>query len=234
MQEAMASIMGEVIGALRLVCTTTAGKYVLPRLLARFQEAHPQVETTCLVVPRAVAIGRLADGEAHIGLASVLESVRGLEYRPFMTDRIGLIAPVDHPWATRSAPVLPEELPTERYISREDTSGTAVAVREALAWHDLAPEDLPLSMTLGNSEAIRMAVQEGLGLAFVSTLVASEAVEAGNLAIVPVEGMEITTTLYMIRNPEVAGTAASNAFWDFAFGEEHADLRSRADPAGTT
>jgi DNA-binding transcriptional LysR family regulator len=230
-QEAMASMVGEVVGLLKFVCTTTAGKYVLPRLLARFQEAHPRVEMACLVVPRAVALARLSEGEAHIGLASVLETMRGLEYRPFMTDRVALITPPDHPWATRGRPVLPEELPTERFISREDTSGTAFAVREALAWHDLTPEDLPNSMTLGNSEAIRMAVQEGLGLGFVSTLVASEAVESGNLAIVPVEGMEVTTTLYMIRNPGVPRTTASTAFWDFSFDEEHHDLRSRANPA---
>ena len=82
-------------------------------------------------------------------------------------------------------------------------------------------------MILGNSEAIRMAVQEGLGLGFVSTLVASEAVEAGSLAIVPIEGMEITKTIYMIRNPEGSDTTAGSAFWDFAYAPEHEDLRGR-------
>ena len=227
LEEAMASMEGEVVGLLKLVCSTTAGKYVLPRLLARFQETYARVDLACLVVGRDVAMSRLAEGEAHIGFSSAVDSIRGLEYRPFITDRIALIAPSDHHWAKRGEPVLPAHLTTERFITREPNSGTANAVKEALAWHDLGPEDLPRSMILGNSEAIRMAVQEGLGLGFVSTLVASEAVESGKLALVPIDGMEITKTVYMIRNPEVAGTAAGGAFWDFAYAPEHEDLRER-------
>ena len=160
----------------------------------------------CLVVQREVAMGKLTEGEAHIGFSSAIDSVRGLEYRPFITDRIALIAPIDHPWAVSGEPISPSDLPSAavhqpggpRQVPRS-------RCREALAWHDLAPEDLPRSMMLGNSEAIRMAVQEGLGLGFVSTMVASEALAAGMLAIIPIEGMEITKTLYMIRNPAVPG-----------------------------
>ena len=97
---------------------------------------------------------------------------------------------------------------------------------EALAWHDLTPSDLPRSMTLGNSEAIRMAVQEGLGLGFVSTRVAAEALAAGTLAVVPIEGMSIIKTLYMIRNHQVPPTAAAAAFWDYAFAPENEALVS--------
>ena len=224
LEEAMASLEGEIVGHLKLVCTTTAGKYVLPRLLALFQGQHPRVEMTVMVVPRDLALRRLTEDDVNVGFASIVEAVRGLEYRPFMTDHIALIAPCDHRWVTRGGPITPGELREERFITREEISGTAVAVNEALAWHDLSPADLDKSMTLGNSEAIRMAVQEGLGLGFVSTMVAAESVRAGTLAVVPIEGMVITKTLYMIRSTEVPSTAAGSAFWDFAFSPESADV----------
>ncbi|MCJ7725901.1 MAG: LysR family transcriptional regulator [Acidimicrobiia bacterium] len=224
LQEAMASMEGEVVGMLNLVCTTTAGKYILPRLLARFQDQHPRVELACLVMPREMAIRRLIEDEAHIGVASVVEATRGLECRPFMTDHVGLIAPPDHRWAVRGGPIKPDELKEERYITREEVSGTSVAVSEALAWHDIAPSDLKRSMTLGNSEAILMAVQEGIGLGFVSTMVAAEALAAGTLAMIPIEGMDITKTLYMIRSTEVASTAAAAAFWESTFSTENQQL----------
>jgi len=227
LQEGMASLEGEVVGLLNLVCSTTAGKYVLPRLLARFQARHPRVEMACLVVSRDVALGRLSEDAAHLGVSSIVEAVRGLEYRPWLTDHIALIAPPDHPWASRDEPISPEELTQERFVTREDVSGTAVAVREALAWHDLSPGDLQRSMILGNSEAIRMAVQEGLGLAFVSTMVAAESLQAGTLAVVPIDGMAITKTLYLIRSTDVPRTAAGSAFWDFAFAAENAKILSK-------
>jgi DNA-binding transcriptional LysR family regulator len=80
-------------------------------------------------------------------------------------------------------------------------------------------------MSMGNAEAIRMAVQERIGVAFVSVLVAREAHEAGNVAIVPVDGLDITKTLYMIRNPQRPATRAQTAFWDYAFAPENEAIR---------
>jgi DNA-binding transcriptional LysR family regulator len=231
-EEAMASLEGEVFGVLRIACTTTAGKYVLPRMLARFQVIHPRVQTVCAVVGRGLASEMLVDGEAQIGIASMTTEHHDLEYRPFMTDRIVLITHPDHPWAQRDEPIDPTELEHEKYIVREDTAGTTAAVRQGLAWHDINADGLEVTMTLGNSEAIRMAVQEGIGVAFVSALVAEESAEIGRLAIVPVEGLELTKTLYLIRHPQAAATRAGAAFWDFAFSSENEEIRLRPSLIG--
>jgi DNA-binding transcriptional LysR family regulator len=225
-EEAMASHTGEIVGRLRIVCTTTAGKYLLPQLVSGLLKRHPMVSVECQVVHRGLAIERLCDGYAQIGITSLREgSDQTLEYRPFVTDRIALIAPVDHPWATREKAVTPADLATERFILREDASGTQHAVRDALAWHDLDLDDLHPVMTMGNAEAIRMAVQERIGVGFVSVLVAREAVDAGRLAMVPVEGLDITKTLYMIRDRRRPATPAQTAFWDYAFSPENELLR---------
>jgi DNA-binding transcriptional LysR family regulator len=227
-EEAMASLHGDVVGLLKLVCSTTAGKYVLPKILAGLQALHPAVQVACHVVNREVALERLEEGEAHVGLASMADGHRQLEYRPFLVDRIVLITRPDHPWARSGEPIIPRQLIGERFIMRESTSGTAAAVREGLGWHDLTIDNLGAAMILGNSEAIRMAVQEGIGIGFVSALAADEAIEAGKLTIVPIEGMELTKTLYLIRNPNVPATRAGAAFWDFAFAAENEAMRKRA------
>jgi DNA-binding transcriptional LysR family regulator len=100
-----------------------------------------------------------------------------------------------------------------------------VALAEGLAWHDVDIGDLNPLMTLGNAEAIRMTVQTGIGVAFVSLLVAREAVSAGTLAIVPVNGLDLTKTLYLIRNPDRPATRAQSAFWALAFEPENEALR---------
>jgi DNA-binding transcriptional LysR family regulator len=225
-EEAMASIHGDVAGRLRVACTTTAGKYVLPHLMARLVESHPRVTVECLVVRRPEAIDLLREGHAHLGVASMRTEEKDLEYRAFLTDRIVLIACPDHPWAERGEPIDPEELPGERFIVREETSGTHVALQEALSWHDLAVEDLHPQITLGNAEAIRMTVQEGIGVAFVSWMVAKEAVERGSLAMIPVAGLALSKTLYLIRNPDRPATRAQTAFWDLATAPETEDIRS--------
>jgi DNA-binding transcriptional LysR family regulator len=82
-------------------------------------------------------------------------------------------------------------------------------------------------MTLGSAEAIRMAVQEGIGIAFVSAMVALEAVVAGKVAVVEVKGLDLEKTLYMARDTDRPATRAQTAFWDWAFDPANEHIRRR-------
>jgi hypothetical protein len=80
-----------------------------------------------------------------------------------------------------------------------------------------------------------MAVQEKIGVAFVSYLVAEEAFRSGTLVPIKVEGLELTQTLYLARHFGRPATSAQSTFWDFAFAPENAPLRKLPDrswPAG--
>src|SRR5574341_999847 len=212
---------------LRLVCFPTAVEYVLTRLLAGLRELYPGVEVVCHVTVRDNALQMLREGEVHIALSSLREPYKDIEYRPFLTDHIVLIVPPDHPWAHTRHPIQPEDLETQNFILREESSGTLQAIKEALAWHEMSLEHLNTVMVLGNSEAIRMAVQEGIGVSFVSIMVAAEAARNGTLHIVEVDGLNINTTLYMARHTGRPATRAQSAFWDFAFAPQNEYIRQR-------
>jgi DNA-binding transcriptional LysR family regulator len=226
-EESIASLEGEVIGVLTIGCTTAAGKYVVPRLLAGLRAHHPRVEVVCHVTTRRHALDLLRDGEAQIAITSLKEPAKDIEYRPFATDRIVLITPPDHPWALGGGPITPRDLAGGQFIRREEGSGTLSAVKEALAWHDLSLDHLPTVMTLGNSEAIWMAVAEGLGVAFVSSMVAAPPAAMGSVAVVEVAGLQLTRTLYMVRDVARPASRAQSAFWDHAFSEESEVVRRR-------
>ena len=226
-EETMVSLQGEVIGLLKLACSTTAGKYVLPSLLSGLMARHPQVEIVCQVTQREAALDALRRGDAHVALTSLRIPFKDVEYRPFLTDSIVLVVPPQHRWANLTEPILPEDLIKEQFIVREPTSGTLDAMRQGLEWHDLSLDHLHKVMTLGNAEAIRMAVQEGIGVAFVSAMVAIEGVESGKLAVVEVDGLELEKTLYMARDIDRPATGAQAAFWDWAFDPTNEHIRQR-------
>ena len=223
-EESMASMQGEVVGLLRLSCSTTSGKYVLPRLIAGLRERHPQVQVVCHVNARHMALQMLLEGEAHIAMTSLREPSKDIEYRPFVTDRIALVVPRGHPWAARGS-IEPAELVKADFILREEGSGTREALKDKLAWHDLSLDQLNVVMVLGNSEAIRMAVQEGIGVAFISGVVAVESIRSGSLVGVNVRGFDLTQTLYLARHTGRPPTSAQTAFWDYAFAAENRHLR---------
>jgi DNA-binding transcriptional LysR family regulator len=211
--ETMESLRGEVYGHLKVGCSTTSGKYVLPFLLTSFMRRHPQVTASCHVKPRREAVADLCDGLVHLALASPTEFCSPVEFRRFISDPIQLIAPLDHPWAHRTL-IEPDELMDGDFIMREAGCGTYEVAAQGLAEIGVPVDDLRTVLTLGNSEAIALAVEEGLGVGFVSQIVITRLV-AGRVAPVRVRGLSMHQDVYIGRNTNLPGTTAQNAFWDF-------------------
>lgn len=212
--ETMASLKGEIYGQLTVGCSTTPGKYILPGLLTRFHEVYPRVRVVCEVNPQSEALHLLAEGKNHFALTSLNGQPHpNLEFRRFTSDPVCLIVPNDHPWAAQGE-IEPQALFEADFIMREETSGTYAAVREGLAGLGIPMEKLKTILTLGNSEAIALAVQGGLGVGFVSRIVVT-AILPGRVSEVQVRGLDIRRDIYIGHHVRRPATAAQAAFWDF-------------------
>lgn len=214
-EEKMASIKGDVYGHLFVGCSTTTGRYVLPLLLAEFHRDFPQVRATCHVTSQESSIRMLCDGKVHVALCSNPDVCKEAEFRYFITDQIQLIAPLDHPWS-QSGRVSPQDLYNEKFILPEEDSDVHVTVHDALASAGISVYQLKQLLTLGSAEGIALAVQEGLGVGFVSSVVVNKLV-ASRVRIIEIEGLSIHQEIYLGRSTNRQGTAAQNAFWEFVF-----------------
>ena len=230
-QETITALQGTVTGTLRIACSTTAGRYVLPRLIAGFVDCHPLVQVVCTVSGRSEAINVLLAGEAQIAITSLRELSRELEYRHFLFDPIALIVHPSHPWARRDA-IGVADLPSGRFVLREPAAGTYQTVADALAEHGMTVRDLASVMTLGNSEAILVAVMEGIGAAFLSRRAAARAIADGHVIEVPVEGLQMAQQLHLVRRAEHTMSTVATAFWDFVYAPDNRHLLNGAAGGG--
>ena len=222
-QEMMSSLEAEAVGDLYIACSTTAGKYILPQLAARFHQRYPGIHINIPACASEQVTMNLLEGSAHLGVVSreVLEP--DLDVQEFFHDRITLIVPANHRWSLRTS-LEPSELMEEPIIMREPTSGTRRVVLEELAKFDISLEDLNTFMELGNAEAIVRTVAAGYGVGFVSTLAASYPLERGNVIDVPVEGLNLERTIYMVRKGLGEANRSRDAFWSFVHSPDNADL----------
>ena len=149
-------------------------------------------------------------------------SSKDAEFRQFMTDPVILIAPLDHPWAQMES-IEPTELCEVDCILREEGSGTLTAVLESLEEVGVGIDNLNTLLTLGNSEAIALAVQEGLGVGFVSSLVFDRLVKR-RVAPIKIHGVSICRDIYIGQQICRPATAAQTTFWDFICSLERADI----------
>jgi len=221
--ESMMSSLQAVAGELRIACSTTAGKYILPQLAARFRQRYPGIQVQIPSCGSDQVTLDLLDGDVHLGVVSREVGDPNLEIQEFFQDTIVLIVPAQHRWARRVS-IEPSELLEEPLIMREPTSGTRRVVLEELAKHDISLEDLNIFLELGNAEAIVRTVAAGYAVAFVSDLSATYPLERGSVIKIPVEGITLQRTIYMVRKRIGEANRPRDVFWSFVHAPENADL----------
>lgn len=210
----MHSLDGQVAGDLVVGCSTTSGKYLLPGLVAAFRRDYPLVRVCIKVISRDEVINRLLDGRLSLGVASLKVEHHDLEYVPFFEDRVILIVPANHRWAAYGR-ALPADLVDEPMIVREEKAGTLQVLAEGLARHNITTDMLNVVMEIGNAEAIEMAVEEGIGIAFISELAAARGLALGRVKQVEVPGLELCRSVFMARNLRLPLNRTQDRFWSF-------------------
>lgn len=213
-EEEIESLKGEVVGHLKIGCSTSTGKYILPHLVARFRRRHPKVQISIFNHSRDRIVTELCDGLVQLGVFSFEPNCKDAGYRHFFTDHVVLIVPACHPWGQRDM-VAPEELRGVDFILRDHESGTRQEVEAALQQVGLSMADLNIVMEIGNSEAISMAVEEGIGVAFVSRAVARRGIELGKMKEVRVAGLALRREVFIAYSHRHPATRAQTEFWGF-------------------
>ena len=215
LEDSLQNVHNEVGGELIIGCSTSAGKYLMPTLLSSFQRKYSAVLPRVKVMNRGFVFEKLLNETIPIGISSKMLDHRELESVPLFEDHVILIAHPDHPWAEFGR-ALPSDLIDQPIITRESTSGTCEVVMEGLKTLGTTMDMLNITMELGNAEAIEMAVENGVGIAFVSEMVAARGLALGRVKRIVLEGLDLRRMVYMARNINRPFTRAQSLFWDYA------------------
>ena len=212
--EQMELLKDEIHGHLVVGCNTAPGKYLLPTLLSKFHQEYPLVRISCQVLPMAQTLQGLSEGNVHFSICNLDEESNEFgEFQLYLEEPIVLIAPHNHPWTEKES-ISPEELYEEKFIMREEASGTYRNVKHGLMDIGVDIEKLDTFLEMGTSEALALAVEQGLGVGFVSKMILDK-ICPGRLSIVNVHDLNIVQPIYIGRQTTSPATAAQAAFWEF-------------------
>jgi DNA-binding transcriptional LysR family regulator len=203
---------GKVSGELSLGVSTTIAQYVLPRLLGAFLAEHPRVQFSLHSGNTGEIVHHLLDNKLAIGLIEGPARDRGIRTEPFMQDELVLIVPP----AFASGQMSRAQLLASNLLMREQGSGSRRVVELALQSAGLKLKSFKNVMDLDSTEAIKSAVEVGLGVGFVSRWAISKELELGALRVAEVAGLKADRNFSLISRtgPEPQGPAA--AFRTFA------------------
>ena len=187
----IAALSGEHAGQLALGASTTIAQYVLPRLLGEFCREHPRVHPTLISGNTEHIVDAVEKQKIALGFIEGPARSRDVKTEAFLEDELVLIVSTAHEWAERKA-VSCSELAAIPLLMRERGSGTRHVIEMALERLGVKRSSLHIVMELDSTEAIKSAVEAGLGIGFVSRWAIAKDLRLNNsFKIVNVEGLRI-------------------------------------------
>lgn len=169
---------------LRLAASNTIGNYVLPPLLATFQQQWPRARIDLRIANTRDVVALAGSLEVDLGLIEGPCRDAELATLPWIEDEMVIVAAPSHPLLStpRGQRLGVKQLRQAHWLLREHGSGTREAVEQILMPH---LQRLAQTSTLGSSEAIKNAVAAGMGLSCISLFAVRDLLAAAQLVQAP-------------------------------------------------
>nr|YP_010338172.1 LysR transcriptional regulator [Erythrolobus coxiae]UNJ17757.1 LysR transcriptional regulator [Erythrolobus coxiae] len=201
-------------GSLIVGASQTTGTYLMPRLIGLFRQRYPQVLVQLQVHSTRRIAWSVANGQidlAVIGGEIPLELKTTLQITSYAEDELALILPKSHPFSKMKS-IKKEDLYRLRFIALDTQSTIRKVIDKILNQHDIDSSRFSIEMELNSIEAIKNAVQSGLGVAFVSVSAIAKELELGILHWAKIENVTIKRMLSIVINPNRYRSKAAERF----------------------
>ena len=207
----LAQLRGAERGRLDIGVTATVNP-VATGILVRFRGQNPHIAIHLDVANRAEVLDLLAANRVDLAIMGQVPDGLGLAATRFMDNPLVVIAPPGHPLARKQRVSL-ADLASEPFVVRE--AGTRGAMERFFAARGLG---LHATMELSSNEAIKLAVQAGLGLGILSLQTLELELELKRLVVLDVEGFPIMRHWYVVHRADKRLSPVALAFKDFVLG----------------
>lgn len=191
----------------------TIGEYLLPSLLGRFKKQQPEIKVTLTIKNTPRVLEDLSNDVIDLALVEGLVENTDFIVDKFAEDELILVCPSDHPWKDRKEIQL-EELGNERMIWRESISGTRLIVENMLREYGVL-EKIESYMEIGSTQAIKSAVEAGLGISILPRLTVARELEQGFLREVDIYRINMARNLWLVRKNKRFNKIGVSKFVDF-------------------
>lgn len=181
-------------GRIRIHTSESFGAYYLPSIIHLFREAYPQIHISVVVFYDEQIVENTVKLENDLGFVSTPIEHEKLVLKEVLEDRIVLIVPLSHPFARRSR-LAPRDLEGQPLIMHEKQSATRTIVDDFVRSCLLS---INMSLELSNNEAIKRAVEDGLGISLISENVVREEVRCKRLKAIRMTSRSLKRKFYMI------------------------------------
>ncbi len=201
-------------GRLVISVATTASHFAT-RLLAAFSQRFANVTISLDITNRETLQRQLENNEPDLVIMGQPPKGVEVEADAFMDNPLVMVAPADHPLVGQHKIPL-STIESEKFVVREQGSGTRIAIERFFLRHAM---HFNTAIEMSSNEAIKQAVEAGLGLGVVSIHTLELELETERLQILDVQGFPILRHWYILQCKGKRLSPAAQAFKQFVLAQ---------------
>jgi LysR family transcriptional regulator, transcriptional activator of the cysJI operon len=194
-KEVIKQALGENNSSLNVGATFTIGEYLLPSLLGKYKKQKPEIRVTLTIKNTPGVLEDLANDVIDMALVEGIVESNDFIVEEFADDELILVCSPDHMWDKQ---IQIEELLNERMILRESGSGTRLIVENMLRENGIL-DKIDSYMELGSTQAIKSAVEAGLGISILPRLTVERELHLSLLREIDIAGVTIMRKLWLVK-----------------------------------
>lgn len=182
MDNSVHDLTGEISGALTIGASTTIAEYMLPALLGEFKRRYADINLRLKVSNSEGIVSMVEQNVIDLGVVEAPVSNKNLIVEVCHNDQLVVVAGPEHELIRRGDRVRASEILNYPFVSREEGSGTREVIMQYLIDQNVNPDEMDICLELGSPEAIKGAVEAGMGITIISRSIIDKELKLNTLA----------------------------------------------------
>jgi DNA-binding transcriptional LysR family regulator len=210
-EQSLKTGIGTTSGSLRISASLTVGNYLMPGIVGRFLEKHPNVYVSLKIENTHAVIEDVLAFNIDVGFVEDYQQTPETEIIQWREDRLAIFASPKNP-LTKQTTICESNLQSQPWILREHGSGTRHVFENAIAGR---LKDLRVILELNQAEAVKQAVEDDMGISCMSILSIHKELVEGRLVELHTPFLDLRRHLYIVLHKKKYRSDALKAFLEF-------------------
>lgn len=210
-QKEIKSVKDLKAGQLKIGASTTIGIYILTGIIGKYTKINEGIDVSIIIENTKNISNLILDNKIDFAFVEGPVYSNEILVEEFCDDELIIIASVEHQFASQNEIDI-KDLEKEKIIMREKGSGTREIFENLLLTNNVKLQKI---LELGNTEAIKKAVEAGLGISCLSKRAVQREIEHKKLAVINLKDIEITRKLNLIYHKDKNLSDLHKSFFNY-------------------